>query len=96
MAQEEATAGQGVLRRVALGEVDTLVKGVEGTVLAAERSNPVTVPHAMLLWTMAAYASRSSGHSALYRAVPVTFARPSSRLMGAPIMPGPLRARARG
>ena len=36
MAQEEATAGQGVLRRVALGEVDTLVKGVEGTVLAAE------------------------------------------------------------
>lgn len=37
MVQEEVTAGQGVLpRRVALGEVDTLVTGVEGTVLAVE------------------------------------------------------------
>lgn len=37
MVQEEVTAGQGVLlRRVALGEVDTLVTDVEGTVLAVE------------------------------------------------------------
>lgn len=37
MVHEEVTAGQGVLpRRVALGDVDTLVTDVEGTVLAVE------------------------------------------------------------